>query len=264
MAHDIVSGVASMIKKAAGSAISNESSQLITPLDTYWDARNHTLKFPLARDYKWKIELPVLNPAKFNLNYDSSSDLIGNITSNIRTNIAAASNYGINKLKSAVGVAEDGTSFPLDFVPRVIEASIKLPGFDTVSTVYQGWNYTYPSTESQGDMTVNLWADENGYALGYYMLWHNRMKNRDGTMNYPQQYERDIPIGLYRADNTLACQLTAYGAYPISLSEIRLTSGGGTQVFKSFTMTLKLREIGINKMNQPKPIANIGDQIIVY
>lgn len=261
----ILGGIWSVAKNTVASNISNESTLLATPLDSFWDCRNHTLDFPPGRKYLWKIDLPTLNPASFNLSYDDSSDLKSNIIGNITSNVTAAATWGVGKLKSALGVEQDGSSFPLDFVPRVLEATISLPGFETVETVYQGWKYVYPSTETQSDLSVSVWADENGFALGYYMLWHNRIKNRDGTVNYPQQYERDIPIGLYRPDHSLACQLTAYGAFPTDISSIQLTSGGPDAIFKSYKITFKVREVGINKMNQhPLRASYLNNQLNIY
>lgn len=219
------------------------TTELKSPLDTYMTAREHTLKYVPMRNYLWKIELPDLSA--LNLNWSGTSSIVGNLVNNV-TNVAQ---YGVDKLKSSIALGGN-RGLPSGFAPKVCKAQIPMPGFDVTDITYQGWKYKFPTTESTGEMTLNLWADEQGFALGYYMLWHNKIKNRDGTVNYPTTYERDVPIGLYRTDGSLAVQLTAYGVFPVGMSEMPLTDGSsGTLIFNTYQTRFKIREIGINKIN---------------
>lgn len=247
-----MAGVVGILKDRVGLPVTNVVTSLLTPLDTYMTVREHTVSYPPMKNYLWKVDLPTINSSGFQASWDSNKSLFGNISDNLSSSFAAATTAGINQAKALIGAGD--ASFPPDFSPKVIQASIPMPGFDVTDATYQGWKYKFPTTETLGEMSCSIWADEHGYALGYYMLWHNRIKNRDGTINYPASYEEDIPIGLYRSDGSLAAQLTAYGAFPSAFQEINLSDGTGSQIFKAFKLTFKVREIGLNKMNDTRSV----------
>lgn len=240
--------VTGIVKDILGGSLVDPALKLNTSLDTFYQARQHTIDYPLLRNYLWRVTLP--NWTVSGSNYDSERSVFGNAWNMITNAPSMITNYALNSVRNIVGKGD--TSFPPDFVPKVVRAKVPIPGMDTVSTTYQGWEYSWPTKVKLGSFTCDLWADEQGYSLGYYMLWHYKMKNRDGTVNYPNAYERDVPIGLYAADGHLCIQLTAYKCFPTALDDINLSDGSGQQIIPGFKMTLKTREIGVNKINEPR------------
>lgn len=227
--------VTGILKNKIALPVLNSAVGMLTPLDTFNSVRQHTMEYPLLRNYLWKIELPQLSSPSNN----ESSGILDSIKN-------AATEVISNAIKTTIG---GNNVLPTGFVPKVVSASVPFPSLGTNSVTYQGWSYAFPTNEKLNALVCNVWADENGFALAYYFSWYNSIRNRDGTFNYPINYERDVPIGLYRTDGSLAIQLIAKGVFPTELSQIDLSDGSNGSAFKAFRITFNVNEIGITKIN---------------
>lgn len=148
---------------------------------------------------------------------------------------------------------------PSGYVPKVMSASIPLPSLATTSQVYQGWTYTYPTNEKVEGMTCDVWADDAGFAVGYYTAWFNSIKNRDGTLNYPIEYEREVPITMYKTDLVSSLSLVVKGVYPISMSPITLSATRTGDTLSTFKINFNVNEVGITGLGSPSLLSSFGN-----
>lgn len=249
--------VSGILKDKIALPVMQQVTNALTPLDTYFTVRSHTVEYPLLRNYLWKITLPTWGASLQNIVSTAWSSFT---SGGLEKVLNQAKNAAVSKATDFVVGKVTGNSnnvLPMGFTPRVISATVPFPSYNMESITKQGWKYQYPSEESINNLVMEWYADENGFALAYYYTWFNMIKNRDGTYNYPNLYERDIPITLYRTDGSPVIEFVAKSVFPVSIDQLSLSDGkSGSQIVKSFKVTMNLNELGLVSINKPKQLLN--------
>jgi hypothetical protein len=108
-----------------------------------------------------------------------------------------------------------------------------------------GTRQYYVGAEDIGALSITFYEDRLMTATQYLQRWRNRIRNSDGTRNYPSQYKRTIRVWPTDGAGIILGEFVYQGCWPSKIPTIAWTSQGTARIMHQVDFSVDSVEINL-------------------